>query len=479
MDEFRFSGKVLILGFGSIGQATLPLLLEQIVESPECVRVIAADDSCQDLATSHGVAFVKAHIDAGNYRELLTKHLSQGDFLLNLTVDICSLSLVELCHEIGCLYLDTCIEPWAGRYVDHKLSAAERSNYALREEALAMRSKLGSGPTAVITHGANPGLVSHFVKRALELLADEEDLRPDGAKAIEGNGNGARGATDWPALAQRLGIRSIHIAEYDTQSSSIPKQPGEFVNTWSVDGFISEGSQPAELGWGSHERELPNGGKHYDFGTECAIYLEQPGAATLVRTWTPLRGAFNGFLITHNESISIADFLTLRQSGSVVYRPTVHYAYRPCNEALLSLLELREKEWRPPVEKRLLMDDILPGGIDELGVLLLGCRRGPFWFGSQLTVDEARQISRNNNATSLQVVSGVLGGMTWAIENPWRGMVEPEEIDHRRVLEVAQPFLGPVVGVHADWSPISERSELFPHHIDREDPWQFNNFIVR
>ena len=52
-------------------------------------------------------------------------------------------------------------------------------------------------------------------------------------------------------------MRAIHIAERDTQVQDVPKKIGEFVNTWSIDGFIGEGCQPAELGWGTHEKELP------------------------------------------------------------------------------------------------------------------------------------------------------------------------------------------------------------------------------
>ncbi len=54
-----------------------------------------------------------------------------------------------------------------------------------------------------------------------------------------------------------LGVRVIHIAERDTQIANIPKQAGEFVNTWSVDGFIGEGSQPAELGWELTKNTFP------------------------------------------------------------------------------------------------------------------------------------------------------------------------------------------------------------------------------
>ena len=124
----------------------------------------------------------------------------------------------------------------------------------------------------------------------------------------------------WAALARDLGIKVMHIAERDTQLTDRPKEVGEFVNTWSVDGFISEGSQPAELGWGTHEKSLPADGRTHAYGSGAAIYLMQPGAATRVRTWTPLAGAIHGFLITHGESISISDYYTVKQGDTVVSR---------------------------------------------------------------------------------------------------------------------------------------------------------------
>ena len=217
-----------------------------------------------------------------------------------------STALIELCQQKGTLYLDTCIEPWPGGYTDPDLPPAARSNYALRESALALRRRFPDGPTAVLTHGANPGLVSHFVKRALLDLAGDAGI----------NAAVPQTRDHWARLAQRLEVKVIHIAERDTQVAKMPKEPGEFVNTWSIDGFVSEGSQPAELGWGTHERHFPDDGRRHDFGNGAAIYLMRPGAATRVRSWTPLEGPYHGFLITHGELISIADFLTVREHGA-------------------------------------------------------------------------------------------------------------------------------------------------------------------
>ena len=445
----------------------LPLILRHIGLAPENITIVTAEPRGKSVAAHYAVKFVETALTRENYRDVLGPLIGPGDFLLNVSVEVASVALIELCQEKRALYLDTCIEPWPGGYTDPNLTASQRSNYALREGALALRRRYAGGSTAVLTHGANPGLVSHFVKQALVDIARAGDP----AAAIPADRSG------WGRLAERLGIKVIHIAERDTQVAAIPKSPGEFVNTWSIDGFFSEGSQPAELGWGSHERHFPEDGRRHDFGSDAAIYLLRPGAGTRVRSWTPLEGPYTGFLVTHNESISIADYFSVRDGDQVRYRPTCHYAYHPCDDAVLSVHELGGKNWQLQDRKRLMMDEIIDG-IDELGVLLMGYQNRVYWYGSRLSIEQARRAAPHNNATSLQVTAAVLGGMVWAIEHPRAGIVEPEELDFARILEVAGPYLGDVVGVWGDWTPLDDRERLFPEDLDRDDPWQFKNIRV-
>ena len=463
-----FPGRIVFIGFGSIGQGVLPLVLRHIGIAPERIAIVTAEDRGIEEAKRYGIKFIQEALTRENFRRVLEPLVGRGDFVLNVSVDVSSIALIKYCWERGAMYLDTCIEPWPGGYTDPGVPAARRTNYALREEALALRPGNARAPTAVLTHGANPGLVSHFVKQALLNIA--ADTGVDAGKPA------ARG--DWAELARTLGVRVIHIAERDTQVSPVRKQLNEFVNTWSVDGFVSEGSQPCELGWGTHERNFPRDGRRHDFGCGSAIWLAQPGAATRVRTWTPKAGHFHGFAITHGESISIPDYLTVRDGGQVVYRPTVHYAYHPCDDAVLSVHEFAGRNFILQDRKRILMDEISGGGIDELGVLLAGHKKNAYWFGSQLTVDEARRLAPYNSATSLQVTVAALSGMIWAMENPNAGLVEPDEMDYQRCLEICRPYLGPVVGEYTEWTPLSERERLFPEDIDKSDPWQFKNVRV-
>lgn len=464
----QFHGRLVMVGFGSIGQGVLPLILRHIGGlTPPRITIVTADDTGASVAAAFGVKFVQQPLTRENFRAVLDPLVDAGDFLLNLSVDVSSVALVEYAGDRNALYLDTCIEPWPGGYTDPGLPPSLRTNYALRESALALRRQRPGGATALITHGANPGLVSHFVKQALVNIAQDLGLEPVEPTSRE----------QWAALAATLEVKVIHIAERDNQTPSVPKALGEFVNTWSVDGFVSEGSQPAELGWGTHEHNLPHDGHRHDFGCDSAIYLMQPGAATRVRSWTPIEGHYHGFLITHGESISISDYFTHREGGAVAYRPTVHYAYHPCDSAVLSVHEFAGRNWQLQARKRILMNEIV-SGVDELGVLLAGHAKNAYWFGSQLSIDEARLLAPHNSATSLQVTVAVLSGMIWAMENPHRGIVEPDEIDYRRNLEICLPYLGPVIGAYTDWTPLYQRNGLFPEDLDESDPWQFKNVRV-
>jgi homospermidine synthase len=465
MKHATFAGRLVIVGFGAIGQGVLPLILKHLEVDPAKITIVTAEERGHGVAREYGVRFVLKRLTRDNYKEVLSPMLHEGDFLVNVSVDVSSLSLVELCQEKGAFYTDTCIEPWAGGYTDTSLSPSLRSNYALREKALKMR---GPGrPTAVMTHGANPGLVSHLTKKALLTIAADSGLKVTRPTDRAG----------WAKLMQTLGVKVIHVAERDTQTTTKPKPPGEFVNTWSVEGFVGEGLQPAELGWGSHEKEMPRNGYRHDFGRDCAIYIARPGASVRVRSWTPMEGPYQGFLITHSEAISIADYFTVGEGANPEFRPTVHYAYHPCDEAVLSLHELAGKGWKFTQKAVVAMEEIAAGN-DELGVLLMGHSQGAYWFGSRLSIGAARRLAPHNNATSLQVTATVLAGMSWALENPTRGLVEPDDMDFERILELTEPYLGTLVGEYSDWTPLDHRAELFEEDIDRDDPWQFKNFLV-
>jgi len=468
----RINGPIVMIGFGSIGKGTLPLIERHFHYDKSRFVVIDPEDKDRRILDERGIRFVHQEVTKDNYRHLLIPLLTAGGgqgFCINLSVDTSSVEIMELCNEIGAFYIDTVNEPWAGFYFDTKLGPEARTNYALREATMAAkRARKPGSTTSVSCCGANPGMVSWFAKQALINVATDIGLKFKEPKTRE----------DWGRLSRKAGIKGIHIAERDTQRSTAPKPQDVFVNTWSVEGFISEGLQPSELGWGTHEKWMPANARKHRQGCQAAIYLLQPGANTRVRSWTPTAQAQYGFLVTHNESISIADYFTLRTGRKVSYRPTCHYAYHPCNDAVLSLHEMFGRAERQE-DVHILDEHEIADGIDELGVLLYGHRKNAYWYGSQLSIDETRELAPYQNATGLQVTSAVLAGMVWALENPKAGIVEADEMDFRRCLDIQMPYLGPVIGKYTDWTPLAGRPGLFPDDIDRRDPWQFRNVLVR
>ncbi len=470
----NIDGPIVMIGFGSIGRGMLPLIERHFRYDRRRFVVLAPDDGDRALLDQRGIRFVHGRLTPENFRDILRPLLTAGDgtgFCVNLSVDTSSLDIMRFCRELRVPYIDTVVEPWPGFYFDSSVDPVSRTNHALRQPVRDEASTNPGGTTAVSCCGANPGMVSWFVKQALVDIARDTGL----AGFAEPTADDQQG---WARLARDLGVKGIHIAERDTQHAAGSKQLHTFVNTWSVDGFLSEGMQPAELGWGTHERWMPDNARR-PADDAPGIFLLQPGGNTRVRSWCPTPGPQHGFLVTHNESISIADFLTVRQDDVVTYRPTCHYAYHPANDAVLSLHEMFGREGDFQTNFHILDENEIVDGTDELGVLVYGHARNAHWFGSQLSIEETRDLAPYQNATGLQVASAVLAGMVWALENPNAGIVETDEMDFRRCLEIQTPYLGPVTGTYTDWTPLDGRTGFYPDDIDRSDPWQFRNVLVR
>ena len=477
--------RVVVLGLGSVARCALPMLFDDLDLPPSAYTVLDADPGVADAARliqARGARFEPIHLTPDNYAGVLAERLGDGDLLLDLAWNIGTLDLLQWCRDSGVLYVNASLEVWdpyAGGWTG---SPTERTLYRRHLELREMLARWGDneGPTAVLDHGANPGLVSHFTKAALLDVAAAWLAEPstDGARRERV----ARAAAEraWPELAHALDVQVIHISERDTQISSAPKRVDEFVNTWSVEGFYEEGVAPAELGWGTHERTLPPDAHVHDTGPRNQICLARAGCRTWVRSWVPA-GDITGMLIRHGEAFSISDSLTVWEGGEAVYRPTVHYAYCPADAAIASLHELHMRGYELQPAQRIMGDDILEGR-DELGVLLMGHPLTSWWTGSLLDIEEARRLAPGQNATTVQVAAGLLGAIRWMLDNPRQGVRLPDELPHDEVLATAKPYLGPFVSRQVDWTPLRSRVDVFAGHgappPSRDDVWQFASFRV-
>ena len=285
-------------------------------------------------------------------------------------------------------------------------------------------------------------------------------------------------STTWPT---QLGVKVIHCSERDTQVTDRPKEVDEFVNTWSVEGFREEGTTTAEMGWGTHEKELPALAFEHPDGPRSQICLARMGINTFVATWVPPAHHVIGMVVRHGEAFTITEKLTVWKDGKAVYRPTVHYAYCPCDSAIASLYELRGRDYELQPRIRIMTDEITSGA-DILGALVMGHPYQSWWCGTDLDIEESRRLVPHQNATTMQVAISVVAACLWMLENPRRGMCVPDDLPHEYILETSKPYLGKFLSLASDWNPLKHYSNVFHGfnrpQLDRSDPWQFKNFLI-
>lgn len=479
----RFDGRVVITGFGVVARATLPMLLKHVRVPLHNITVIDFADREEALRPwiAKGLRFVRERVTPTNLPRLLSTYVGRGGLIIDLAWSIDCFDILEWAHNNEVLYVNASLESWDTAGEDMHKSALDKSLYARYERLLPIAAKWAQTTTAVIDHGANPGLVSHFVKRGLldigAKILRENRMTRTRARRIER----FLEEESFPELARELGVKVIHCSEWDTQRGGRPKRPDEFVGTWSIEGMWEESISPSELGWGTHEKRLPPFCTVPKTGPANQIVLSQMGLNTWVRSWVPNQEIV-GMVVTHGESFGLSHALTVRQDGRVLYRPTVHYAYMPCNDGIVSLHELRCRNYELHPRQRILTDEIAEG-MDLVGALIMGHRFQSWWTGSILSIEAARKKVPHVNATAVQVAAGVLAAVLWALRNPRRGVCFPEDLPHEEILRHARPYLGRVVSQPSDWTPLRRHRVYFSENPDAQpdhsDPWQFGNFLFR
>ena len=329
-----FPNRVLFVGFGAVARCTLPILIQHLSIDPKRITIIDFDQNDDALKPwiEQGMTYIKDRVTPENLGSLLGKHVSVGDLLIDLAWNIDACEILQWCHDRGVLYVNTSVEVWdpyAGAENKHPTERTLHWRHVRLRRMIETWSE--PGPTAVVEHGANPGLISHFTKQALLDIA--ERALADGKFSETESETIAHHAKaqNFNHLAHHLGVKVIHCSERDTQITDQPKQVDEFVNTWSVEGFREEGTTTAEMGWGTHEKELPAYAYEHPDGPKSQICLARMGINTYVSTWVPPDHKVVGMIVRHGEAFTITEKLTVWEDGKAIYRPTVHYAYCPCD----------------------------------------------------------------------------------------------------------------------------------------------------
>jgi homospermidine synthase len=476
----HFSNKIVIIGYGSVSQCTLPLLMEKLDIPLENITLIDFVDKSRSLKkyTNQGLRYICEKITPKNLDQILSQYLGNEGLLIDLAWNIDANDIIKWCHDHNVLYVNTSVEVWDPTEGFLTRSLLEKSLYLRQMKLLELSCDWKDAPTAVVDHGANPGLITHFVKQGLldiaaRTCADKKVSPQDEQEIVH-----LAKKRDFALLAQKLGVKVIHCSERDTQIASRPKEVNEFVGTWSIEGLREEGTAPVEIGWGTHEGKLPYLAHMPPYGPKNMIFLPQMGINTWVRSWIPDEEIV-GMVIRHGETYGLSHLLTVWEDGNAIYRPTVHYAYMPCHDTLSSLCELRSRNYELQPRLRIMTNEIISGE-DVMGALLMGHSYKSWWTGSSLGIDEARSLAPGQNATTLQVAAGIVAAVLWMLENPREGIKTPEDLPHDFVLDIARPYLGKFISTPSDWTPLKNRKVFFKENpaVNHDpDPWQFENFL--
>ena len=456
----KFAGRIVFVGFGSIGQGVLPLILRHIGTSADRITIVTAEDAGRAEAEQFGVKFVKTALTRENYRQTLEPLLGAGDFLLNLSVDVSSVALIELARERGALYLDTCIEPWAGGYIDPKrhgrdaqqLRHAPRGAGAARAAARALRPPCSR--TAPI-----PAWCRIWSSRRCSTSPGIRVSTPGRPRA----------ASNGRSLRRPSASRSCTSPSATPRSATCRRRLNEFVNTWSVDGFVSEGAQPAELGWGTHEKHFPADG-----GTPRAriglrdlpesprrehprAHLDAQGGAFPRLSDHAFRGHFARRLLHGHATAS--GWCTAPPRTTPIIRATTRCCRCTSSRGATGICRTR---------KRIMLDEITDGHRrtrraarrtqeECLLVRLAAVDRG----GAQAGAVQQRHQPAGDRGGALRddLGDGESRRAASSSRTRWTTSVRSR---------ICMPYLGTVVGEYTDWTPLYQRGELFAEDLDTD-----------
>jgi len=464
------SQKIIFLGCGSVSKCCIYYLNKFIKYKPEQVYIIDKDANTQKFPSvveivRHGATFLHFEIKRDNLHTLFdqTLKVKKDDIIIDLTTQTCTYHIFQECRMRNILYINTSIED-DDIVTDSVITCPVNNGIFLQHvnlQVIAEKTKDYGDTTALIEFGMNPGLISVFIKQGIVNLAKQViKYRKAKGKKVNKNMEQYVKEKNHKKLAKMMGIEVMHCSEIDTQ---LPKviTPGQFINTWSCVGLITEGLEPAEIQIGTHEKIIPFAksqvnqvipqllitkayGKDLKFESIAPLKINSDDSVTFTK--------FEGRCIHHGEGISLNRYL-----GSFKYAPTMHYVYKlnPYTEEMIDNTSPEEmvKILNDPSRWKVLnMHEDKIDGYDNIGALFVS-RKNPFnetdelfyfWTGSILNTDYTKNVLKDQyfGPTVIQVMAGVLSGVVWMMKHKNRGLCFGEDIDDKFVINMAKKYLG-------------------------------------
>jgi len=419
---YKMVSQIVFVGFGAVARCLFTLIP---VKEPEWTSYpVLIIDQRSDLKDdtiiteakyTNDVVIINDVLDRETLPILFEKYVFQGAVVFDLSYRIDTCDILKECDKRSCIYANTATDCWETEdEEDWGDNNMEEYSLAYLREEIGERCK-DHRTTAILNHGMNPGLVSHFVKHALERLHG--------------------GDVDYGTMARDLGLTTIHISERDTQKTSLQVSEKRFINTWSVKGLYDEAIDPVQVSWGSHEK-WNTGWIDRDMLTKYGqVFFPIRGMQMKLKSYEPVGGELIGVCIPHAESASLSKLINHDD-----YRISVYYVYNLPDVAKASVHHMEALDDRYDFYV-LKAKDIDVGGYDSVGCLMFFKDRR-YWVGAVQPIERALELSQEINGTCLQVAVSILSSVKWALQNPSRGIVDPEDVDTEFVLDYCKHWMG-------------------------------------
>lgn len=455
----KFEGRIVQFGFGAVGKSFYEKVSKEIKFNENKYYVITRESYEFDAYVNLGGIvsnFIVSEVTRDNFQQVFEPYLESGDLLIDFADTVGTKDICAWCAERNIMYINTGEADWPDHWYcifeENESKRALQKRYA-REGDLKH--------PIVLHHGNNPGLVSHFVKAALEHIVSTQFRKDKHLKELVKAGN-------FPEVARTLGVRMIHVNDIDLQRVKDDYSDQLLFSTWCTDSFWFEMLSEATATLGTHEQ--------IDFEKECNWINTEKGfmefqklaADQKCRTYYP-GGVFEGFLVPHEETITIAQNLEVREDDKVVYRPTVLFLYTPCEYAKRYFEQAKVNSYPNPDPLKpqdcenengqsivrgyvypnnfeIVYQEKIENGTEYVGVLLLGDRFEPVWVGNRV---ETSFLYKNKKASYWQtptitpVAMSALAAVCWMLQNQDKGGIYfPDDIaDYKSIIKKAEKYI--------------------------------------
>ena len=420
--------------------------------------------------------FLTYEIKKDNFKEIFSKYLNEGDLLIDFADTVGTREICDWCAENNIMYINTGEADWPENW--YCIFNENELKHEIKQKHL--NSNSTNKYPIVLQHGNNPGLVSHFVKAGIEYIATTQYKKDKKLKELIKNNK-------FNEAAQKLGLKMIHVNDIDLQEVKEEFKEDTLYSTWCIDSFFFEMLSEATANLGTHEK--------VDYENECKKlnkekgYLEFKNLAVekKCRTYYP-NGEFEGFLVPHEETITIAKSLEVKENNKVIYRPTVAFLYSPCKYASLYFEKNKVNDYlnpdpnKPsdcenlngttivrgyiyPSKAEILYKEKISDGTEYVGVLLLGDNFNPVWVGNRIEskfLYKDPKTSYWQTPTITPVAMSTLAATTWMLKNKEKGGIYfPDDIpDYKHILKIAEKYISKTIYKTFDKNLIEENLKI-------------------